>query len=116
MELIDKTSVEICVKENKESLGLINRLISSSFGVFFRGDYEWQNLPKDYYFPSLARSDRLGVIGRSFFIGATYVGRFNSQTGDDLTVGLKYKNSAIKYAELYERTFGKKVRVVIVDR
>ena len=95
---------------------VINNLVRKSFGSQYSGDfnatyYEWScDL-------EIHRREKLDLIGRKFLFGKI-IGKFNSDIGLDLSVLSvpRYLERANKYAFLYERQFGIKAIIRIVDK
>ena len=104
-----------------EKLNLINRLVRESFGFGFKGNYDLDCLySSEIDEPLIIQKNRLeGILRRwwlpipNFFEFIDYAGRFVTSDGSKLEIGKKYREAANKYAELYEKEFGKKVEIIL---
>lgn len=107
---------------NSEFVKTINNLVRQSFGHFYRGNYSILGGMTD---GALVSTDDLEVIATNFTIrdpqfGGGVAGLLGSEKnsnpdGSVIVVIKKFENRARKYAKLYEKIFGKKVQVILVN-
>lgn len=134
--ITDESNIDNSHKNNGRNIKRksLNRLISSSFGMFVRGDFSKEVPPSGYFsFSSTQVQEELGYIGRVTFgkipthikgcvpdimlfgLGFQCYGKFLNQDGSSLKVYSQYLPHAQKYAQNYERRTGRKVTIVIDD-
>ena len=116
-------------KEDRESkpevklppINSINRLVRENFGEKYSG-----NLFRWGYGTHFMKTDKLAVIGHKKFLGGlreslnlgndVTIGRFESPDGSVLRVLPEYVKQAKKYAESYERNFGREVKIILDNK